>query len=330
LRGGSARPDAVPAVNDHDGRVVLFGGTGFVGSRIAAELTQDRRRRTVVVPRSTADLSDGASLARVIQPGDVVINAAGYAAATDRTAAGLRRLRAVNVDGVRALAEASIARGARQLVHISSVAAMGRLSDGPHDETASGPLLSPYASSKHAAEEVLADLAGQLAVTVIRPTSVFGEGRGLAATLCRFVTLPVVVLPGGGASLIPFTYVQNVAQAVALTIATEACYGRTFIVGDEHSYELREVIAALASALDVRPRMVAVPGAALVAGANLLEGIARRRGVPPLLDASRVRTLTTSVSYSIGAFVGATGYRPRVGLTDATERIARWYRGEAG
>ncbi|HET7026191.1 MAG TPA: NAD-dependent epimerase/dehydratase family protein [Candidatus Limnocylindrales bacterium] len=315
-------------MNDQDGRVVLFGGTGFVGSRVAAELAQDPGRRIVVVPRSTADLSDRSSLERTIRPGDVVVNAAGYAAATDRSADGLQRFRTVNVEGVRILAEASIARGARQLVHVSSVAAMGRLSGGPHDETATGPLMSPYAWSKRAAEAALAELRDELAVTVIRPTSVFGEGRGLAATLCRFVTLPVVVLPGGGASLIPFTYVQNVAQAVALAIGRETCYGRTFIVGDEHSYELREVIAALAAALGVRPRTVAAPSAVLVAGANLLERIARRRGVPPLLDASRVLTLTTSVSYSIGAFVAASGYRPRVGLADATERIARWYAGE--
>jgi nucleoside-diphosphate-sugar epimerase len=135
-----------------------------------------------------------------------------------------------------------------------------------------------------------------------------------------------VPLPGGGRAEVPFCYIGNLVHAVLLSIDCAGCRGRTFIIGDEVSYSLREIVIELGRALGLRPRIVSLPDAAfhLAAAANGL--LAAIRHAAPLLDESRVRTLTTSVSYSTLAFQEATGYRPPYSLSDACERIARWYR----
>jgi nucleoside-diphosphate-sugar epimerase len=207
---------------------------------------------------------------------------------------------------------------------------MGRWTGSGVDEGMSRPTASPYADSKRAAELALEPFGDRLPITILRPTSIFGEGRGLAAALCRLASLPIVPLPGGGRALIPFCYVGNLAHAVGLTIGNPACHGRTFIVGDDRSYMLREIIEELSRALGRRPRLVSVPTAAfqLAAGASGLIGRVRRR--PPLFDRSRLTTLTTSVEYSTAAFQAATGYRPPYSLTDATDRIAAWHLSKRG
>lgn len=302
-------------------RVILFGGSGFIGGSIRAEIDG------VVTPsRAEVDLANAAAVRAFLRPGDVIINAAGYAAATDRSAGGWDRLRRENVHAVEVLSDEAARSGASQLIHISSVAAMGHREGTAVTEEMVVPPRSPYATSKRDAEAALAHRAARLPITILRPTSVFGEGRPLAVALCRIAGMPFVPLPGGGRALIPFTYVGNVATAVRLAIGNEACFGRTFIVGDETSYPLRDIVRGLAEGMGASSmRSVPVP-ARLLRVASLAESLLSPRHRTPLLDRTRVDTLTRSVSYSIEAFQRATGYRPPIGMAQATERIGAWYR----
>lgn len=303
------------------GRVVLIGGNGFVGSNIRRLLGDG----AVAPPEDAVNLTDPDSLRAALQPGDVIINAAGYANATDTTERGRRLLRAVNVDGVGNLARAAADVNAAQLIHISSVAAMGRQHAENITEDMMEPVASPYAQSKLAGEQILAGYFDRLPITILRPTSVFGPGRGLAAVLCKAVSKGTVPLPGGGDARIPFTYIDNVARGVALTVGNARCYGRTFIVGDPESYSVRDIVLALARAMGIKPRIVAVPCGVARVGAMACELLAKMRGSSPLLDRGRLETLTCSVSYSIAALRAATGYEPLYDLNEAAERIVSWY-----
>lgn len=307
------------------GRVVLFGGGGFIGSALLAGLD-----REVVAPtRSDVDLTDADRLQAFLRPGDTIVNATGYAMATDRSAAGLVRFRRDNVDAVRSLATAASSIGAARLLHLSSVAAMGHREGQDLREDDLAQPRTPYGQSKRDAEEALVDAAGSVPVTILRPTSIFGEGRGLAAVLCRIAGLPIVPLPAGGSALIPFSYVGNLVAAVGLALERPATAGRTFIVGDDRSYPLREVLAGLARALGRhRPVMLPVPTLA-IRGIGAAETSLRRAiGGSPLLDPVRIETLTSSVSYSTRAFREATGFVPPFTMEVAMVRIAAWHRGE--
>lgn len=307
----------------NDQRIVLFGECGFIGSNLLKHWNLDN----IVAPTlDEADLTKPDSLRQVLRPGDIVVNAAGYAEATDTSPRGLDLFRAVNVDGVRNLAEACREAGVAQLVHISSVAAMGRWHASNVMEDMMKPVSSPYAQSKLDGELILEGFREAFPVTIVRPTSVFGEGRGLAATLCKFVARGTVPLPAGGAARIPFTYVGNVAHAIKLTLGNPNCFGKTFIVGDAESYPLRTLVCELARAMGVNIRIVPIPACVAMFGAWCLERIARRRGSRPLIDRSRVETMTRSVSYSIEAIRLATGYEPPYSLKEAVERIAAWYK----
>lgn len=302
-------------------RVVVFGGGGFIGSHVLARLSD---REVVAPPHGAVDLLAPKAVERTLLPGDVVINAAGYAQATDRTPQGLAKLRSANVEAVASLATVAAQVGVEQLIHISSVAAMGRLNGLGHHEDASGPITSPYAASKRESESLLAEFRSALPITILRPTSVFGEGRGLAANLCRMARLPLLPLPGGGKAMIPFTYVRNVTDAVALCVGNQAVVGDTFIVGDAQSYALRDIVTGLAQRLGSRPRVVPVPPAAAGAIMRMQRYVPSRR-VRQLVDRVRLETLTTSVSYSIEKFQLATGYVPRYSLAEALARLADWH-----
>ncbi len=303
-------------------RVVLFGECGFVGSNLLERLQIDG----IVAPKlDEADLTNISSLRNVLRPDDIVINAAGYANATDRTEQGKRLFQSINVDGLRNLADACAEVGVGQLIHISSVAAMGRQHGEGITEDMMVPVDSPYAQSKLDGERLLANYADKLPITILRPTSVFGEGRGLAAALCSLVRRGTVPLPGGGSARIPFAYIGNICHAVGLAVGNEACFGRTFIVGDEASYPLRDIVLALATGMGMNPRIINVPKPIAYAAARGLEMLAAVRQTTPLLDRGRLDTMTSSVSYSIAAFREAAGYDPPYSLDSAANRITQWF-----
>ncbi|MCX8053040.1 MAG: NAD-dependent epimerase/dehydratase family protein [Armatimonadetes bacterium] len=305
-------------------RVVLFGGSGFVGSNLLRYIDIE-----MLAPSEfDADLTRIESLLPVIEPGDIVVNAAGYANATDRSKKGRALFQQVNVDGLANLAKACAEKNVAQLVHLSSVAAMGRWNGQGITEDMMRPVKSPYAASKLEGERLLCEFQDRLPITILRPTSVFGEGRGLARSLCSFVERGIIPLPRGGRATIPFTYIGNVARAVELSLGNPECLGRKFIIGDERSYPLREVVLALAKAMGRRPRIISVPTPIWWAAALGIEIVARVGNKPPLLDRGRLDTMTCSVSYSIAAFQKATGYTPPFGLQEACERIAAWYLGQ--
>ena len=307
-------------------RVVLFGGHGFVGSALRRGLPHE-----VVAPsRREVDLLDTAAVQGLLRPGDVVVNAAGYAQVTDRGPGAAARFRRENVSAVSSLAVAAAGADVAQLIHVSSVAAMGHREGARLREDDLTTPRNQYGQSKRDGELVLAQQPAAMPVTILRGTSVIGEGRSLAALLCRLATLPIVPLPRRGQALIPLSYVDNLVEAVRLSIGNPATFGRTFIVGDQESYPLRRIVDELASALSrPAPRVLTVPVRALHA-ASAIEGVVRRViGGPPILDPIRVETLTCSVSYSIDAFREATGYAPPVGLTVAAQRVADWYSGRA-
>ena len=176
-------------------RVVLFGECGFVGSNLLKYLGSENIEAPTL---QEADLTDSESLRRVLNPGDIVVNAAGYANPTDTTEKGKALLKAVNEDGVENLARVCAEVGVGQLIHISSVAAMGRVHCENATEVSMKPVATPYAASKLEGERILAHFRDKFPVTILRPTSVFGEGRGLARTLCQIVSRRVIPLPAGG------------------------------------------------------------------------------------------------------------------------------------
>lgn len=305
------------------GRVVLFGGSGFVGTALRQQLNSPE---LVAPSRATVDLLDRDRLAGLLRAGDIVVNAAGYASATDRTRQGLVRLRRDNVEAVATLLDVAQEAGVAHLVHLSSVAAMGRTTDVELREDDLSPPETPYGRSKRDAEILLTARMDRFPITILRPTSIFGEGRGLAALLCRIASLPVIPLPAGGRALIPFSYVANLAAAVKATLVCEATFGRTFIVGDKRSYPLRDIVLGLAAAMG-RNRLVTVPmpSGLLRVGGRVEGRISPVLGRTAVLDPMRIRTLTTSSMYSTAAFREATGFDPPIGLAAALERIAAWH-----
>jgi uncharacterized protein YbjT (DUF2867 family) len=223
--------------------VLVLGGSGFIGNHLVAKLAWSGRR--VIVPtrryqRSRhlavlpavdnvveADIHDDAVLRRLVHGVDAVINLVGMLHSRPGQPYGPEFAKA-HVELPRRVVEACAANGVRRYLHMS---ALGADANGP----------SMYLRSK-AAGEAAAFSNPALAVTVFRPSVVFGEDDrflNLFATMQK--RLPVIPLAGADARFQP-VYVQDVAQAFVNSLDNIRTFGKTYELAGPAVYTLRELV----------------------------------------------------------------------------------------
>lgn len=204
---------------------LVLGGTGFVGRHVCEALQREGWRITVPtrrarnaqaiqhLPRLTvleADVHNAAALNALVAGHDVVINLVailhGNAKSFEHNHVRLPSL----------IAQACRAQGVRRLIHISALGA-----------EAKAPSL--YQRSKARGEAVLqaAADAGDLDLTVIRPSVIFGAGDKFLNTFAALQSvMPLLPLAGAGTRFQP-VWVGDVAQAVVHCASDAHTIGQT-------------------------------------------------------------------------------------------------------
>lgn len=240
-------------------RVLVTGGTGFIGQHLVACLVRaghrvhvptrryQKGRDLLVFPTLSlfeADIHDDAVLERLLSQVDAVINLVGVLYSKPGKPYGAQ-FKQAHVDLPRRIAAACRRTGVRRLLHVS---ALGADIDGP----------SGYQRSKAAGEAAIKaefDSYPEGCYTIFRPSVVFGREdhfMNMFAGLARW--LPVLPLAGAQARMQP-VYVRDVASAMANSLQNSQTYGNTYAVAGVSQYSLGE-LARLAARWSGRPRPV--------------------------------------------------------------------------
>jgi nucleoside-diphosphate-sugar epimerase len=215
----------------------------------------------------------------------------------------------VNVIGTLALLEAARRAGVRRFVLAASSSAYGGSRTLPHDESQPPDPLSPYASGKLAAEQLLrvwGRLHG-LRTVALRYFNVFGPRQaddspysGVIALFARaLLSGEVPTVYGDGEQTRDFTYVDNVVEANLLAVERELEPGTVVNVGGGERVSVNALLAAMAKELG---------GRAQCRRAEARAGDVR----DSLASLERARALL--------------GYEPRVGWREGLAVTLAWYR----
>jgi nucleoside-diphosphate-sugar epimerase len=175
-----------------------------------------------------------------------------------------RRLHRVNVEGTANVVNLALDLGVERLVHVSSIAAIGRRPNETHvDERtawADDDWNSPYAVSKHRAElEVWRGMAEGLNAAIVNPANVLGSGHWQGRTgtgqIFHNIWRGLRFYPLGTTG---FVDVRDVARFMALLMDSGTC-GERYILSAEN-LPFRQVFDQIADTLGVRrPGMAATP-----------------------------------------------------------------------
>lgn len=167
--------------------VAVTGANGTVGKVIVDHLEKENFTVKKLV-RPEADITDMAGLMKALEGADVVVHAAGFVSFNPRNK---QKLHDINVEGTKNVVNACLALGIKKLVHISSVAALGRHRKGSviNEETRwiQGMPASDYGLSKYLSElEVFRGMEEGMQVSVICPSVVLAASDGIRSSSALF------------------------------------------------------------------------------------------------------------------------------------------------
>ncbi len=257
-------------------RIVVTGASGFIGRQLVRQLLTAGYSVQVCMHRRDAwtktlpvdqihhlDITEPDSLRGIFAEADAVFHLAG--ALLTRSAQTFHRVNAGGTENVaRACAEC---KNPPRLLFVSSLAAIGPTTpDAPLDEDAVPNPVSGYGHSKLAAEQVLADWADRLPISIVRPPSVLGPEDHYMLGAFQWAARGWVLVPGSQQHRYSFAHVEDLCAAM-IAVAAEGQRLRSddplrgcYHVASAGSLTFAELTTLVTEQLQRRPpRAVTIP-----------------------------------------------------------------------
>lgn len=231
--------------------ILVTGGTGFIGQVLIRHLVEEGRPvRTLVRPgRRDPNLPAGVPVEvalssiydeRSLRSALVGVRTVFHLAGSDwlGTRGDLNR---VEIEGARTLAAAAAEAGVQRILMVSHIGA---------DRASAYPVLK----AKGIAEEYIR--RSGIPHTILRSGLVFGPGDHLTTALARLLHLsPVLPLPVEHTRLQPL-WVEDLATCLLWSLEKPDFENRTLEIGGPEFLSMHEIVAQVAEALGLRPRLL--------------------------------------------------------------------------
>lgn len=314
-------------------RVLVTGASGFVGRFVMSELQRRGAEPVAVLRRSSSGKSEAGlcldasspieAMRAALEGADAVIHlaAAVHDMSGRTTEADFLR---VNRDYPLRLAAAAAQANVSRFVFASTIKVNGDGTEPGQSFSELSPVApkGAYGESKWQAEQGLHELSATtgLHTRIVRPPLVYGPGvRANFHNLMRLVQSGVPLPFGSVQNARSLVYVENLADVLARLAldASSAPATRTYLVSDGEDLSTPELIRRLAQRLEVRPRLLNVPEAALQLAFSALR---RKEFAERLLGSLRVDSARVRVDLP---------WQAPVSVNDGLARTATWFLGRA-
>lgn len=325
-------------------KVLVTGGTGFLGRRIVERLARRHEVRLLVRPGSSrerfpggaelaaGDVTDRASLLAAARGCDALL----HAAALVKILAPREQFDAINVGGLENALAAAEEAGVSRFLYVSSFIALGPTEEGPGgvlDETAEPrdrAWINDYERTKTLADRVARRAIAEGApVAVVYPGVIYGpgeltEGNIVLRHVLDLAKRKLPALIGKPERRWNYAFVEDVAAGVVKVLEQEPFGGRRYVLGGEN-VTLGEFYRIVEEQTGVPvPKRRMPDGLAKAAGAAQ-KSWARLTKTTPALTPDLVEIYRHDWAYSSAKAEADLGYRPQ-SLANGMKRSIAWLR----
>lgn len=328
-------------------RLLVTGGTGFIGSHLAADA---RRRGAEVTVLGLTDLAEERENARWLAALGVEVVSGSLTDATlcRRSMQGMTHVHhlavamreagvpdshfeRVNLEGTRQLLRVAAEERIERFVYCSTIGIFGHRAPGiTHEDSPLAPG-NIYERTKVGAERLVLDTHREtgLPVVVLRPADVYGPRDRRLLKLFRGVDRGRFPLFGDGRGRRHMVYVDDVTSAFALACERREALGQTMIIAGPEVCTLRDLIAMITEACGRRRFGVRLPLPPALAAAAVVEDVCTAFKIPPPIYRRRMDFYTSDSAFDTTRARAVLAWAPSVGLREGIQRTFEWYR-EAG
>lgn len=329
-------------------KILITGGTGFLGRHMVwrlAELGHDviftgrqsaAAKEVIALAKAPVrwlEIHHGSAERQLIQAAqgaDAIVHSAALSSPWGKHADFFTANVTSTAEVLAACAEAQIQR----LVHISTPSLYFDFSDrfniGEQD-----PLPIPvnsYALTKAHAEQLVLQSTVPERV-ILRPRAIFGPwDNTLMPRILRVMKDGAIPLMRGGQALLDITYVENVVDAVVLSLTKPLPTAlQTYNVSNGEPQLLHDLLLQMAEAFALPLRTRQLPWWLVSGVARTLELVATAtHGREPKITRYGAGVLAFSQTLDISAIRRDLGYEPRISVAEGMRRHAAWFATHTG
>ena len=322
-------------------KVLVTGGTGFIGSHLVEALhqrgievrcllrrTSDLRwLRGLPIETAFGDCSEKDSLKEAVKGVDQIFHLAGVTKATHE-----RTYFEANAMGTENLIQSCLEQKApiRKFIYLSSQAAAGPCQNGNRKkESDQCRPVSPYGQSKRMGEELALAHVHELPLLILRPCAVYGPRDKDIYAFFKLLSKGIKLCLSGEAQHVSLCYVDDIVQAILLAAQAEEPSGEIFFLSDGQDYRLEEIGDIFAQAMEVTALCIRVPAWMMTGLASFSEYLSKFSGKPPLLNKGKVEEmLHRNWVCDITKAKKDLSFEPKISLSQGAKLTFEWYRKE--
>lgn len=324
-------------------RVLVTGGTGFIGSRLAlrcaargdevrvlaqentdAESANGQALQAAGVELILGSVTDPEAVRRAMEGIDLVVH---LAATQHEMNVPDDKFYAVNFEGTRTVLDAAADAGVRRVVHGSTIGVYGK----PHgvlDEESPVDPDNIYGVTKLEGERLALSRSDVLPVVAIRIPEVYGPGDRRLLKMFRTIEKGTFPMIGAGRNLHHLIYVDDLVDGLLSAAESPDTPGELFLLAGPEPVSTERMVVAVADAVGKPGPKFRAPLWPFVILATAMELTMRPLGIQPPLHRRRLDFFRKSFELSSAKAERVFGFSPSVSFEEGARRTAEWYREE--
>jgi nucleoside-diphosphate-sugar epimerase/2-polyprenyl-3-methyl-5-hydroxy-6-metoxy-1,4-benzoquinol methylase len=321
--------------------ILITGGTGFIGSRLALRCLQ-RNDQVVVLGQENTDaeqqnrkliedsgasivfgsVTDKEILADVTKGIDTVFH---LAAAQHEANISDHVFYDVNVGGTRNLLEASMKADCKRFVHGSTIGVYGTPNGAVNESSPCSPD-NIYGKTKLEGEKVALSYQDRIPLVVIRISETYGPGDRRLLKLFRAIHKKAFFKIGPGKNLHQLIYIDDLIDGMLRASENDKALGEVILLVGSRPITTDQMVDTIAEKLQTRLPNFRAPSFPFTSAAAILETTMRPLGIQPPLHRRRMDFFKKSFSFSTTKAKELLDFTPQYSFEMGAAETARWYR----
>jgi nucleoside-diphosphate-sugar epimerase len=322
--------------------VLITGGTGFIGSRLALRclekgyavrvlgqentVAEVENRRLIAARGAKVTLASVAQqerLCELLRGVDLVYH---LAAAQHEANVPDQKFWEVNVTGTKNILEASVKAGVKRFIHGSTIGVYGSALQGTLDEQSSVHPDNIYGITKLEGEKLVLSFQERLPVVIIRIAETYGPGDRRLLKLFKGIRKKLFFIIGSGRNIHHPIYIDDLIDGLFLAATAEEAEGQVFVLAGKEPLTTAVMVETIAKQLGTRLPAFHLPFAVFLVAAVMMEEICRPIGIQPPLHRRRLDFFTKDFLFSQERSKRILGFAPQVSFEQGVAETAKWYR----
>jgi dihydroflavonol-4-reductase len=321
--------------------VLITGGTGFIGSRLALNCLKNGEHVTIFGQENTeaeslnrklvenagasvilGSVTDRSTIFEIMRDIDIVYH---LAAIQHEMNVPDQKFWDINVAGTKNVLEASVKGDIKRYIHGSTIGVYGTALEGKLNEQSPTQPDNIYGITKLEGEKLALSFQTKIPVVVVRISETYGPGDRRLLKLFKGIKNKTFFMIGDGKNLHHPIYIDDLVHGLSLAASIEGLSGKTFVLPGKEIVTTNQMVDTIAHEFGTKIPRFRAPLSLFIFLATIMELSLRPIGVQPPLHRRRMDFFTKSFIFSMEQSSKLLGFTPHVKFQEGVNYVAKWY-----